>query len=160
VIDIGGWENDGLSANTYFFNTDNEVWMKGPQLKHERFLHSCQRIRKDSQSQEFSIIVVGGNSYRNPFVEPVEVLDPDLNEWRRGPDLPHVLDSSQLVEDQKGGDILMGGNSVSPNDHLDSLFQLVHAGKEAKLSRMEQKLKVGRKNHVAFLVPDSIVECS
>jgi len=109
------------------------------------------------QSQESSIIVAGG--YGESSLSSVEILDPDTYHWRQGPDLPFGIDSAQMVEDQDGGVVLVGGDFVS-NHWLDTLYRLPHGGADAEWTKMEQKLKVGRRLHTAFLVPDNVVDCS
>jgi hypothetical protein len=64
-----------------------------------------------------------------------------------------------MVEDQNGGVILIGGGSPSVS-HLDTLYHLPHGGQDAVWTKMEQKMKNGRRQHTAFLVPDNIVDCS
>jgi hypothetical protein len=66
---------------------------------------------------------------------------------------------SNGVEDQNGGVVLIGGYSSSV-DNLDTLYQLPHGGQDAVWIKMEQKMKTGRNKHIAFLVPDNIVDCS
>jgi hypothetical protein len=43
---------------------------------------------------------------------------------------------------------------------LNTVEVLTEKGWEAMWTQMEQKLKLGRSDHVAFLVPDNIVDCS
>jgi hypothetical protein len=69
------------------------------------------------------------------------------------------MDSSQMVVDQNKGVVLIGGYGKS-NGSLDTLYHLLHGGKDAVWTKMEQKLKTGRNYHTAFLVPDNIVDCS
>jgi hypothetical protein len=64
-----------------------------------------------------------------------------------------------LVEDQNGGVVLIGGYSPSVG-RLDTLYQLSHGGQDAVWTKMEQKMKTGREQHTAFMVPDNIVDCS
>jgi hypothetical protein len=90
-------------------------------------------------------------------VSSVEILDLGGNEWRKGPDLPIGIDSAKMVEDPNGGVILVG---VSSNSYRNTLYQLPHGGADAVWTKMEQKMKIGRLNHVAFLVPDDVVDCS
>jgi hypothetical protein len=106
-----------------------------------------------------SIIVVGG--YVDPFtlLPSVEILDEDSNEWQTGPELPFAIVESQMVEDQNGGVVLIGGRSSSV-DYLDSLYQLPHGGKDAVWTKMEQKMKTERRLHTSFLIPDQIADCS
>jgi hypothetical protein len=103
-----------------------------------------------------SIIVAGG--FHGTFLSSVEILDEGSNEWRTGPELPYRIWHSQIVEDQKGGVVLIGGQfSV---EYLDTIYQLPHGGQEAVWTKMEQKMKRGRHEHTALLVPDNIVDCS
>ncbi len=138
--------------NTYFFNTEKNEWSRGPPLNDFRFETSCALIKRDSNSQEWSIIVAGGLSSQE--MASVEILDAGSNAWRRGPDLPLPITDAQLVEGQDGGVVLIGGvrNSIHPST---SLYQLPHAGPGAVWTTMKQELKEGRFSILAFLVPDS-----
>ncbi len=101
-----------------------------------------------------SIIAAGGYG-----LSSVEILDEASNNWRAGPQLPINILASQMIEDPNGGVILVGGISdLTINE--DSLYQLQHGGVGAVWTKMEQKLKIGRYWHVAFLVPDYMVDCS
>jgi hypothetical protein len=64
-----------------------------------------------------------------------------------------------MVEDQNGGVVLIGGNLQSVSN-LYTLYQLPHGGPDAVWTEMEQKMKTGRMQHTAFLVPDNSVNCS
>jgi hypothetical protein len=105
-----------------------------------------------------SIIVAGGWD-GSSYLSSVEILDEGSNEWQTGPELPFGIGLSQMVEDQNGGVVLIGGYS-SAVVNLDTLYQLPHGGQDAVWTKMEQKLKTGRREHTAILVPDNIVECS
>jgi hypothetical protein len=154
---IGGMQNNEISSNTFYFNAKTGIWTEGPPMKTKRSSPSCGQIRKSNQSQELSILVAGG--FYGSQLSSVEILDLGSNEWRKGPDLPFGIGLSQMVEDQNGGVVLVGGSSDSV-DYLDTLFHLPHGGADAEWIRMEQKLKLGRYYHVAFLVPDNNVDCS
>jgi hypothetical protein len=104
-----------------------------------------------------SIIVAGG--YDDSYLSSVEILDEGSDEWVTGPELPFGIDESQMVEDQNGGVVLIGGYSDSI-DNLDTLYQLPHGGQDAVWTKMEQKMQTGRKDHTAFLIPDNVVDCS
>jgi hypothetical protein len=54
---------------------------------------------------------------------------------------------------------LIGGYAPSVFN-LDTLYQLPHGGQDAVWTKMEQKMKTGRRRHTAFLVPDNFVDCS
>jgi hypothetical protein len=64
-----------------------------------------------------------------------------------------------MVEDQNGGVVLIGGYSI-PGGNIDTLYQLPHGGQDAVWTKMEQKIKTGRRRHTTFLTPDNIVDCS
>ena len=147
----------GLGMETFYFTFGEESWTKGPELKHERLYHTCGRIRRDKDSKEMSIIFAGG-SVGSPL-SLVDILDDGSNEWRAGPELPEGIAFSQMVEDQNGGVVLVGGASQKDLP-LDTLYQLPHGGQYATWTKMKKKLKTGRGAHTAFLVPDNIVDCS
>ncbi len=157
VMVIGGTQNNQYSAKTFYFTLGEESWTEGPELKNKREYHSCGKIRRNKESQEMSIIVAGG--YDGSYLSSVEILDEGSYEWQTGPELPFGIDESQMVEDQNGGVILIGGWSPSVGN-LDTLYQLPHGGQDAVWTKMDQKMQTGRRLHTAFLVPDNIVDCS
>ncbi len=156
VIAIGGFQNGQRSGKTFFFTFGEESWTEGPELKSKRACHSCGRIRRAEGSQEMSIIVAGGLAEN--VLSFVEILDEGSNEWQSGKRLPFGISWSQMIEDQNGGVVLVGGQSLS-NPYHDSIYQLPHGGQDAVWTEMEQKLKTGKSHHTAFLVPDNLVEC-
>jgi hypothetical protein len=159
VLAIGGRQNgQDWSGKTFFFTFGEESWTEGPELKNKRGYHSCGKIRRNKESQEMSIIVAGGYD-GSSILSSVEILDEDSNEWQTGPELPFGIGLSQMVEDQNGGVVLIGGESSSVGT-LDTLYQLPHGGKDAVWTKMEQKMKTGRSGYTALLVPDSSVDCS
>jgi hypothetical protein len=156
VMAIGGSQNGQYSGKTFYFTFGEESWTEGPELKNKRTSNSCGKIRRNKESQEMSIIVAGGLD-GSSYLSSVEILDEGSNEWQTGPELPFGIDESQMVEDQNGGVILIGGYSVGD---LDTLYQLPHGGQDAVWTKMEQKMNTGRREHTAFLIPDNIVDCS
>ncbi len=157
VMVIGGVQNGQISGKTFYFTFGEESWTEGPKLKIKRFGHSCGKIRRGKKSQEMSIIVAGG--YGGSYLSSVEKMDEGLNEWQAGSDLPFGIDGSQMVEDQNGGVVLIGGDSSSVG-RLDTLYKLPHAGRDAVWTKMQQKFKSRRYLHTACMFPDDIVECS
>ncbi len=157
VMAIGGYQYGQYSGKTFYFTFGEESWTEGPELKNKREGHSCGKIRRNKESQEMSIIVAGG--YDGSFLSSVEILDEDSNEWQTGPELPFGIVYSQMIEDQNGGVVLIGGRSSSVNN-LDTLYQLPHGGQDAVWTKMEQKMNTGRREHTAILVPDNTVDCS
>ncbi len=157
VMVIGGTQNNQYSGKTFYFTVGEQSWTEGPELKNKRYIHSCGKIRRNKESQEMSIIVAGG--YDGSYLSSVEILDEGSNEWQMGPELPFAIGFSQMVEDQNGGVVLIGGYSTSVGK-LDTLYQLPHGGLDAVWTKMEQKMKTGRREHTAFLIPDNIADCS
>ncbi len=155
VMVIGGWENGKI----FYFTFGEESWTEGPDLKIKNSYHSCGKIRRNKESQEMSIIVAGGSDGFFSYLSSVEILHEGSNAWQTGPELPFGIAWSQMVEDQNGGVILIGGES-STVDNLDTLYQLPHGGLDAVWTKMEQKMNTGRYAHTAFLIPDNIVDCS
>ena len=155
VMVIGGWQNYQRSGKTFYFTFGEESWTEGPELKIKRFDQSCGRIRREKDSQVMSIIVTGG--FDGSYLSSTEILHEGSSEWQTGPELPFGIFGSEMVEDQSGGVVLIGGSSGSS---LDTLFQLPHGGQDAVWTKMEQKMKIGRDSHTAFLVPDNVVECT
>jgi N-acetylneuraminic acid mutarotase len=158
VMAIGGYQNNQYSGKTFYFTFGEESWTEGPELKNKRGWHSCGKIRRNKESQEMSIIVAGGWD-GSSYLSSVEILDKGSNEWQTGPELPFGIVDSQMVEDQNGGVVLIGGYSSSAG-RLDTLYQLPHGGQDAVWIKMEQKMQTGRHEHTAFMVPDNIVDCS
>jgi hypothetical protein len=158
VMAIGGFQNNQISGKTFYFSFGEESWTEGPELKNKRWYHSCGKIRRNKESQEMSIIVAGGYD-GSSILSTVEILDEGSNEWQTGPELLFGIRSAQMVENQNGGVILIGGRTSSDVD-LDTLYHLPHGGQDAVWTKMEQKMKIGRLWHTAFLVPDNIVDCS
>jgi N-acetylneuraminic acid mutarotase len=157
VMAIGGGQNGHYYRKTFSFTFGQEHWTEGPELKNKRVGHSCGKIRRNKESQEMSIIVAGGSG--GSYLSSVEILDEDSNDWQTGPELPFGIYYSQMVEDQNGGVVVIGGRSLS-SGNLDTLYQLPHGGQDAVWTKMEQKMNTGRYAHTAFLVPDNIVDCS
>jgi N-acetylneuraminic acid mutarotase len=157
VMVIGGKQNGQYSGKTFYLTFGEKSWTEGPELKFNRVWHSCGKIRRNKDSQEMSIIVAGG--WDGSYLSSVEILDEGSNDWKTGPELPIGIGDSEMVEDQNGGVVLIGGDSSSVFN-LDTLYQLPHGGQDAVWTKMEQKMKTGRNSHTAFLIPDNVVDCS
>ncbi len=155
---IGGVQNGQISGKTFYFTFGEERWSEGPELKNERASRSCGKIRRNKDCQEMSIIVAGGQDVSSTL-SSVEILDEGSNEWQTGPDLPFGIERSQMVEDQNGGVVLIGGES-SLVSNLDTLYHLPHGGQDAVWTEMEQKMMTGRYRHTGFMVSNNLVNCS
>ncbi len=158
VMVIGGIQNNEFSEKTFYFTFGEESWYEGPELKYKRHRHCCGKIKRDKNSDEMVIIVAGGWD-ESSKLSAVEILDEGANEWQTGLDLSFGIDNCQMVEDQNGGVVLIGGDS-KPNRNLNFLYKLPHGGQDAVLTKMEEKLKPGRFQSTAFLIPDNLADCT
>jgi hypothetical protein len=122
VMVISGWQNNRYSGKTFYFTFGEESWTEGPVLKNKRVWHSCGKIKRNKDSQEMSIIVAGGHDGFSTL-SSVEILDEGSNKWQTGPELPFGIWLSQMVEDQNGGVVLIGGVSPSVGS-LDTLLSI------------------------------------
>jgi hypothetical protein len=119
-------------------------------MNYVRKVFPCAMIRRDDKNPGLSVIAVGGQDVG--ILDTVEILDEGSNTWRLGPYLPIPTMAHSLVEDPRGGVIMIGGNTglvIST-----SLYRLRHGG--AKWELMTQQLKVGNSYPSAFLIPDSL----
>ena len=144
------------SANTFYFNTDNGIWKPGPNLNNGRSYFGCARIRQDSKSLQYSIIVAGGFDGTS-YLSSVELLDAGATTWRTGPELPTQIGGHTMVEYNSGSVVLVAGGN-SDLTYLDTIYQLVDGSSHWVL--MKQKLKVGRCCMTSYLVPDAITPCN
>ena len=134
-----------------------KVWINGPALNYPRTAQSCAKIRKDKNDPSLSVIVVGG--YNNAYLNSVEILDEKSSMWRIGPYLPAGGMAFGIVEDPRGGVILVGGFIGS--GRINSLYRLKHGGLNSKWELMTQKLKVANHFAAAFIIPDTLAQnCS
>jgi N-acetylneuraminic acid mutarotase len=158
VMVIGGAQNKLISGRTFYFTLGAISWTEGPTLKYSRDYFSCGKIRSNKVGQEMSIIVAGGWN-GSSALSSVEMLAEGSNLWQIGPELPFGIWRPQMIEDQNGGVVFIGGQSSS-GVYLDTLYQLPNGGQGAVWTKMNQKMKIGRWMHIAIMVPDSSVNCS
>ncbi len=88
----------------------------------------------------------------------VEVLDDVTGTWRIGPSLPITITGASMIQDNKGGVILIGGYSFQILKSLNTLYRLPHAAAQWEL--MPQRLRSTRTFLIAFLIPDNITNCT
>ncbi len=151
AIIIGGIQGGSNGVKSYLISDSNKMWVEGPSNIIARNTHGCARIRPDSQSLKLSIIIAGG--WGTSGLSSVEILDKGAAAWRFGPNLPLTTWGVNLVEDPRGGVILVGGfNGVEPTT---ALYRLEHAGMNAKWELMTQKLKIGNQFMRPIIIPDS-----
>ena len=158
LLIIGGKQDTvENSPKTHILNIKNQEWIEGPELKFGRRFQSCSRIPSKSQSSSYSIIVVGGEMNNVNILSSVEILDEGSSEWRKGPELPYGICCSAIVEHPLGGVALIGG-AASGIRVLDTIYHLPHAGDDAQWKEATQKLKLARRYHTAFMIPDEVAD--
>ena len=59
-------------------------WESGPPMNEARINHECGRIRTSIDTDDYSIIVVGGTVDK----QSVEIYDINNGTWQSGPQLP------------------------------------------------------------------------
>ena len=87
------------SNATFIFNSKNDAWIKGPDANFDwsNRRPACGRIRLSKDSDKFGAIVeVAG------FEKYTEVLEDAESQWYLGPELPHNLWRTAMVEDPSG----------------------------------------------------------
>jgi len=150
IMSIGGHNGITSLSEVNILDIVNEKWTVGPILNTPRWDHSCGKIKTDEGLD--TVIVVGGYDAEND----VEVLKSGGNEWISGPSLPKNIAEAQLVQDITGGVILIGGLTFL--NAQDSLYRLSSLDDTWEL--MPQKLKIGRREHTAFLIDDDLTSCA
>ena len=119
-------------------------------------IFSCGLIRREVNSEEFSVIVVGGHvaNPNFPFTRDVEILDEGATEWRSGKHFPHAVRSSSLVTDKHGAAIVIGGHSGDAGP-LDTLYRLPYSNAN-EWTLMDQQLTLRAGDSFSFLVSDDV----
>ena len=151
---IGGSTfSTGVENNekTWIFNLNYGNWTRGPNLNIPRRSHACGVLHG-------AIIVTGGFQPDPPFaLKSTEILDLNHpNQWILGIDLPKPLYSHSLIVSQETL-IIVGG--VADEIRNPNLYELKCNDEECFWRQMVQKLKYGRCNMVAMMVPDDYLSC-
>ena len=146
------------SNRTFFYNALDNNWIPGPSMKVPRAGLSCGLLtwKNPLADQLDKVVVVAGGSDGDTNWSSTELLllieDGTHNkEWIDGPELPNATFGSRMIEYQDSV-ILVGGSNLEKK-----LFQLFSP--KGPWIQMKQTLKTERSYHVAFLVPDDIVNC-
>ncbi len=160
LLQIGGSYYSTQTGKTYFFDINENKWLPGPTLKQPRQFHSCgvmNWINPETGTEEKIVVVVGGNDEGSDR-KGVELLY--LNDlqtgWVFGPSVlgTRRIYESRMIEFQNSVILIGGGYEDIDGTHL---YQLSSPTGQWKLLR--PRLKEGRMSHVAFLVPDELVDC-
>ncbi len=162
VLSIGGLNIQGPMKSTFFYNKNKNKWTPGPSLNTARVDLTCGILlwrNSTSANIEKVVVAAGGwdvddtsqiwtNSTELLYFDDLDIIEKD---WTKGPDLPSIVYDAAMVE-YNNTVILIGGG-----EDANRLYQL-SSPKESWVE-MKQTLKRKRAGHIAFLVPDEIVNC-
>ena len=86
-------------------------------------------------------------------------LDNEDGGWIEGPSLPRDLEEFTMITSPEGnGVIAIGGRSG--REFESAIFKMTCTGSlNCEWTELEQKLDIGRIDHVAFLIPDELTNC-
>lgn len=156
LLSIGGLTGDSRSSKTYFFNSESNQWSLGPDLITPRDDLSCSTVnwKNPSNGQVEKVVVVAGG-FNGAVLSSVELLIINNIErgWQDGPELPHKVSESVLVE-YKNSVVLVGGFGDDDGKHLYQLKSRV-----GPWIQMETILPVSKSDHLAILIPDELTDC-
>ena len=116
-------------------------------MTQKRYYHSCSMI------DEYELMVVGGCG--GSCLKSSEIFNLKERKWKRGPDVQKGILRSQLVKAQPGFEYLaymIGGR----NSFLDDSSEIFGLTKDKKEFKKIGDLKKARRDHVAFVLPESI----
>ena len=161
LFQIGGTTiHETSTEKTYLFDIDQNQWIPGPYLNQPRHFHSCgvmNWINPSTETEEKVVVVAGGQSPRK--VELLYLNDLQTG-WVFGPSLlgDLLISGSSMIEFQNSV-ILIGGDNEANSEDFDGkgLYQL--SSPNGEWTKMRQNLKEKRMSHVAFLIPDELVDC-
>ena len=151
----------GDTRNTYFFNVVENKWLPGPELNVERNAHSCglANWKNPNTGQVDRVVVVAGGNSLSLSLSSVELLY--LNEcetsdsgWVTGPSLPSKTSYAEMVS-FRNTLVMIGGSD--DREESNRFYQL--SSPEGPWVSMNQTMKEERALHVAFFVPDELVNC-
>lgn len=152
VMSIGGWNEHFDKLNeTWIYNMKNDSWRAGESMSSPRSKHGCSKIT-DTSGKKY--IIVAGGITPNPDGSnrslSVEIYDSTSNDWKEIDELPKPIRAGQLVEDGKGGVLIVG-------EDLSSILYL--STKDGIWKKTWKTIDNPRMGHLAMMIPDSFVNC-
>ncbi len=154
---IGGRnKKKGYRNNTYLFDITSEEklkdWVKGPDLIRARNWHSCGVLTNPGDGSHQVVVAAGGCCHRRS----VEMWVVGSSQgWIKGPDLPSGLWGSWGVVTPDGKALLLPGGR-SNEEFSSDILKLAYENGIWSWTKLDQELEVPRRNHIAFLLPDSL----
>ena len=124
----------------------------------DRYLHGCATFKNEGRNYA---IVAGGYSTKEGVLSSVEFLSLENEDagWIEGPSLPRDLEEfTMITSPEENGVIAIGGRSG--REFESAIFKMTCTGSlNCEWTELEQKLDIGRIDHVAFLIPDELTNC-
>ncbi len=118
---------------------------------------------KDSVTDEVIVVVAGGQEtdYRYAKLFLTEMFKPGApSGWTPGPDLPNALTGGKIVATVDGKSLIFIGGSDVNEKNTSEMLKLTCSSSICSWETMVQRLDFGRRNFVAMLVPENLVNCS
>ena len=124
----------------------------------DRYCHACATFKNEGRTYA---IVAGGYSTKEGVLSSVEFLSLDNEDagWIEGPSLPRDLEEfTMITSPEENGVIAIGGRSG--REFESAIFKMTCTGSlNCEWTELEQKLDIGRIDHVAFLIPNDLTNC-
>ena len=160
VIFIGGYAydydfNDIYYDDTWIMDVGNESWSKQSPMQQKRAYHGCTTIMDDDEKK--FVIVSGGETDEGEKLQTAEAYDIANNIWSSIKDMPKSLSKGQLIADGRDGVLMIGGDDGSDTRSTSDIFYL--STKNGDWAQTFKSLDVPSSDHVALLVPDSLINC-
>ena len=157
-------EIDENSRRTWISDpTNNFEFTLGPPLNVPRADFSCGIM----ESNDKKLIVVAGGRSHWDTLDSVEILDPSLDQWTFGPNLPFRLKASSMITSPDGkGVILIGGQTGFTKEEIfkdnESRLNLKEISTDVMIELrsdtmewniLEKTLNFPRNRHIAIEIP-------
>ncbi len=157
-------------------------WTEGPRMQGTnagKIWLSCGVIQKSNGQGNPLLVAAGG--YGRSDIQFLDLTDPMSSSWTTGktsdkslanppidfdvpgPDLPYSLSGGQMVQQEPGSLIYIGGYQYGSIGQTRWLFKLTCSGPDEQSCHWEtlpQELQVERDDFVAMLIPDDLATCS
>ena len=147
---------------TWFYNFENpeQGWVPGPRLNQGRLGHVCGAIKDSSDENKTIVVVVGGLRQKSTEILVIDSLsEEEEKKWVQGPDLPfRIWDGAGVITPDGKSFLFLGGLNYDKNQREDCIYKLQCYNLKCEWKKMDKKLKVARRSHVADFVPDSVLE--
>ena len=154
---IGGGNDDVYDTNaTFMIHQDSDIWIEGPSMEIPRRVFGCGALKVAEAGIHYAVVSGGTTILSGQSVEFLDLNDMDKG-WFPGPYLPIPLHAHSMVATENS--LVAIGGVTTDGTTTNDLFELTCSETGCKWKEMEQKLKIGRSNFVAMMVPDSLTNC-